>query len=195
MHTVPCTINLKEPQEGVDKKKRSVANDKPTIKRSRVDEIAASEEHCAASYVRLSDGLKLLLGGQRFCKESEITRDLLLGYLRSKGEIADVNGVVKVTVRPVSGPNFDVALAEGGQHGCLVRSLKQEIEDQQGVPVGWQELFVMDDVGGDALDDQKPLGDEVKIRNGCTLAMSVKDTSGIICKVASVYITSLVVVC
>ena len=142
-------------------------------KRARGDENEnANEGGAAASYVKLSDGLKAAMGGRRFCQEHELTRGVLLSYLRSKGEVAAVEGILKVAVQPVSGPSFDVTLAAGSGPDSTVRALKAQIEDQQGTPAHRQELFVL---GGsdlaDALGESEALADDSVIREACAVAL------------------------
>ena len=77
----------------------------------------------------------------------ELTQDVLLAYLRSGGEVVDVDGVLALTVQPVVCPSFVVAV----EARSTVRGLKEDIVVEQGVPARRQELFMLGGEG-DAAD-------------------------------------------
>ena len=57
------------------------------------------EEGKEAEYLRIVvERLRKLMGGLRFCREEELPRAVLLEFLKSKGQIEEVDGFVEVTV-------------------------------------------------------------------------------------------------
>jgi hypothetical protein len=71
--------------------------------------------------VRLGEGLAKIMGGHTFCREEDLSRELLLEYLKSTGEIEEVKGVFEVTVQTMVGTSFEVTLEEGGSINNQVR--------------------------------------------------------------------------
>ena len=63
-------------------------------KRQRTEENEEEE----TPNVALNDGLRALMGGRKFCPQEELTREVLLQYLKVKGDIREVN-LVEVTVQ------------------------------------------------------------------------------------------------
>jgi hypothetical protein len=62
-------------------------------------------------YVRVvGEGLRTLMGGVKLCREEELTRPVLLEFLKSRGQIEEVKGLVEVTVQTMAGASFGVAL-------------------------------------------------------------------------------------
>ena len=53
-------------------------------KRQRVDEEGEQEDGKAGVDVRLSEELRGLLGGRKYAKESDLTREILLEYVYAK---------------------------------------------------------------------------------------------------------------
>ena len=46
--------------------------------------------------VALPDGLRALMGGRKFCPQEELTREVLLQYLKAKGGIREVGGLLDI---------------------------------------------------------------------------------------------------
>ena len=78
-------------------------------KRARVDEEATKEED---QDVRLCAALRGLLGGSKYVKQSEISREELLSYAIQKGDVVPVT-LFTVTVQPLAGDIF--RCANGGE--------------------------------------------------------------------------------
>jgi hypothetical protein len=81
-----------------------------------------------------------LMGGVKLCREEELTRAVMLEFLKSQGAIKEVTGLVEVTVQTMAGVSFGVMLEEGGGSDSNIRALKMEIEF---VPHHRQELFML----------------------------------------------------
>ena len=54
-------------------------------------------------HVALPDGLRALMGGRKFCPQEELTREVLLQYLKGKGDIREVEGLLDITVQTNDG--------------------------------------------------------------------------------------------
>ena len=86
-------------------------------KRARVDEEATKEED---QDVRLCAALRGLLGGSKYVKQSELSREVLLSYAIQKGDAVPVT-LFTVTVEPLAGDIFDVQMEEkqnSKERGC-----------------------------------------------------------------------------
>ena len=77
-------------------------------KRARVDEEATKEED---QDVRLCAALRGLLGGSKYVKQSELSREVLLSYAIQKGDVVPVT-LFTVTVQNFGGSIFDVKMEE-----------------------------------------------------------------------------------
>jgi len=84
-------------------------------------EVAAQEGELD---VRLSDELGLLMGGRKYCKHSELTREVLIDFMKSKGDVSDVS-VIEISIQTLSGCHFSVAI--DSEHN-QVTFLKRQIE-------------------------------------------------------------------
>ena len=63
-------------------------------------------EQSDTGYVRIvGEGLRKLMGGVSFCREEELTRAMLLEFLKLQGEVKEVKGLVEVTVKRLDQPN------------------------------------------------------------------------------------------
>ena len=91
--------------------------------------------------VKLPEGMRAAMGGRKYCPEDELTREFLLQYLKDKGEIKEVAGLVNITVQTMTGRSFDVVLESGAS--ATVGQLKAEIEEVEGTLVHRQDLFVL----------------------------------------------------
>ena len=142
-------------------------------KRQRVDEEegAEAEETGTAprQLVKLPEGMRAAMGGRKFCEQEELTREVLLQYLKGKGEIREVAGLVDVTVQTMTGRSFDVVLESGAS--ATVGQLKAEIEEVEGTLVHRQDLFVL--CAEAEKGSEVPLLDSFFIVETCTVALCV----------------------
>ena len=138
-------------------------------KHPRTEEVEENEP----GYVRVVDkGLRRLMGGVKLCREEELTRAVMLEFLKSRGQIEEVKGLVEVTVQTMAGTSFGVTLEEGGGSNSIVRALKAEIEETEGTPSHQQELFML--VKGVGEGSEEPLSDDFEIEAACTVALCVR---------------------
>ena len=112
------------------------------------------------------------MGGVTLCREEELTRTVLLEFLKSQGAIEEVKGLLEVTVQTMAGASFGVMLEEGGGSNSNVRALKAEIEEAEGAPRYRQELFML--VEGVEDGSEEPLSEDFEIECACTVALCVK---------------------
>ena len=61
--------------------------------------------------VRLCAALRGLLGGSKYVKQNEISREVLLSYAIQQGDVVPVT-LLTVTVQPLAGDIFDVQMEE-----------------------------------------------------------------------------------
>ena len=138
-------------------------------KRQRTEE----NEEEGTQHVALPDGLRALMGGRKFCPQEELTREVLLQYLKAKGDIREVDRLLDITVQTMTGKSFDVVLESGSS--ALIGLLKSEIEEVEGTPACRQDLFVLR-VGEAAAAEEGsaiPLADGFVISESCTIALCV----------------------
>ena len=140
-------------------------------KRQRTEE---NEEEKGTQHVALPDGLRALMGGRKFCPQEELTREVLLQYLKVKGDIREVDGLLDITVQTMTGKSFGVVLESGSS--AQIGLLKSEIEEAEGTPACRQDLFVLRE-GEEAAAAEEggviPLSDDVLISESCTIALCV----------------------
>ena len=126
-----------------------------------------------AGYVRVvGEGLRNLMGDIKFYREEELTRAVMLDFLKFQGEIEEVKGLVEVTVQTMVGASVVVMLEERDGINSNVRALKSEIEEVEGTSRYRQELFML--VEGVEDGSGEPLSDGFKIESACTVALCVK---------------------
>ena len=138
-------------------------------KRQRTEENEEEE----TQHVALPDGLRALMGGRKFCAQEELTREVLLQYLKAKGDIREVDGLLDITVQTMTGESFGVVLESGST--ARIGLLKSEIEEAEGTPACRQDLFVLR-VGEAAAEEEGsavPLADDFVISDSCTIALCV----------------------
>ena len=137
-------------------------------KRQRTEE---NEEE--TQYVALPDGLRALMGGRKFCPQEELTREVLLQYLKTKGDIREVDGLLDITVQTMTGKSFDVVLESGNT--AQIGLLKSEIEEAEGTPACRQDLLVLREGEEAAAEEGSavPLADDFVISESCTIALCV----------------------
>ena len=110
--------------------------------------------------------------GVKLCREEELTRAVLLEFLKSQGTIEEVKGLVEVTVQTMAGTSFGLMLEEGGGSNSNVRALKAEIEEVEGASRDRQELCML--VEGAEDGSEEPLSDGFEIDAAYTVALCVK---------------------
>ena len=144
-------------------------------KRQRVDEAENEGAETEAAdtvprqLVKLPEGMRAAMGGRKYCAQDELTREVLLQYLKGKGEIRELAGLVEVTVQTMTGRSFDVVLESGAR--ATVGQLKAEIEEVEGTLVHRQDLFVL--CAEAEKGSEVPLADSFVIAEACTVALCV----------------------
>ena len=138
-------------------------------KRQRVE-----EEKQAEVDVKLSEELQELMGGRKYIKEEELTRAVLLEWARRQGAVKEVN-LISVTVQSMGGTELEVKLEDTDNS---VRSLKQNIQDSQGISSFSQQLFLVSKKGSDKAEEivevkQEPMGDDQLIVGDCCVALCI----------------------
>ena len=110
------------------------------------------------------------MGGRKFCPQEELTREVMLQYLKANGDIREVN-LVEVTVQTMSGRSFGVVLEADAEVGLL----KSEIEEAEGTPACRQDLLVLREGEAAAAEEGNavPLADDFVISESCTIALCV----------------------
>ena len=92
-----------------------------------------AEQSEAGHVMIVGEELRKLMGGFKLCREEELTRTVLLEFLKSQQrDIKEVKGLVEVTVQTMAGVSFGVTLGEGGRSNSNVCALKAEIEEAEG---------------------------------------------------------------
>jgi hypothetical protein len=127
--------------------------------------------------VKLDVDLRKLMGGRKYIKEEELTREVLLEWARRKGAVKEVN-LVSVTVQSMGGTELEVILEEGKND---VRCLKLAIQDEQGISTFTQQLFLVSkksdkdnaDASGGAGGKQEPLKDDELVSDSSIVALCV----------------------
>ena len=136
-------------------------------KRARVDEEATKEED---QDVRLCAALRGLLGGSKYVKQSELSREVLLSYAIQKGDVVPVT-LFTVTVQNFGGSIFDVKIEEEQNS---VKQLKLLIQEEQGTPRFSQALFLLPKSGKTEEASEFPMTDEYLIEGSCSVVISVQ---------------------
>ena len=80
-------------------------------KRQRLHEGEQTEDRSGVD-VRLNDELRGMLGGRKFMKERDLTREILLEYAKRQGAVTVVE-LLSVTVQTMGGTELKVQLEEG----------------------------------------------------------------------------------
>ena len=140
-------------------------------KRQRTEE--NEENEAETQHVALPDGLRALMGGRKFCPQEELTRDVLLRYLKAKEDIRKVEGLLNITVQTMAGKSFDVVLESGSS--AQIGLLKSEIEEAEGTPACRQDLLVLREGEAAAAEEGSavPLADDFLLSDSCTIALCV----------------------
>ena len=128
--------------------------------------------------VRLNDELRGLLGGRKYVKTKDLTREVLLEYAKRQGAVTEVD-LLSVTVQTMGGTELKVQLEESQN---TVKWLKLAIQDEQGISTFTQQLFLVSKKSGDnnaggvsggAGAKQEPLKDDVLVSDSSIVALCV----------------------
>jgi hypothetical protein len=139
-------------------------------KRQRVE-----EEKQVEIDVKLSEELRELMGGRKYIKEEELTRAVLLEWAKKRqGAVKEVN-LISITVQSMGGTESEVKLEDSDN---TVRSLKQNIQDSQGIASFNQQLFLVSKKSGGETEasvdaKQEPMGDDQLIVVDCCVALCI----------------------
>ena len=129
--------------------------------------------------VRLSEELRGLLGGRKYVKAKDLTREILLEYAKRQGAVTEVD-LLSVTVQTMGGTELEAKLDESHN---TAKWLKLAIQDEQGISTFTQQLFLVskksddDNAGGVAYGGagakQEPLKDDALVSDSCIVALCV----------------------
>jgi len=128
--------------------------------------------------VRLSGELRGLFGGRKYVKAKDLTREILLEYAKRQGAVTEVD-LLSVTVQSMGGTELEVKLDESQN---TAEWLKRAIQDEQGISVCTQQLFLVSKKGGDdntagasggAEEKQEPLKDDELVSDSSIVALCV----------------------
>ena len=146
----------------------------------------------SAVEVRLDDEwLRSRFNGQRYCSEDALTRDILLAFLRQRGDIKTVK-TYTVSVQNLTGDQFEIKLDKTRNS---VGVLKTEIEKMTGTECRSQELYLSsaaeeaknpreskgEEIGTNTDGDCNRslyLQDHILIQNKCTVVLVQAATTG-----------------
>ena len=165
-------MELQEPPDEEEMSKNERNN-----KRQRLDEEGGQAGDQPDVDVRLSDELRGLLGGRKYVKAKDLTREALLEYAKRQGAVTVVD-LLSVTVQTMGGTELKVQLEKGKSE---VRRLKLAIQDEQGISVFTQQLFLVSKGGdnntagasGGAGGKQEPLKDGALVSDSSIVALCV----------------------
>jgi hypothetical protein len=137
-------------------------------KRHRVEEEQAEVD------VKLSEELRELMGGRKYIKEEELTRAVLLEWAKRQGAVKEVN-LISITVQSMGGTETEVKLEDSDN---TVRSLKQNIQDTQGISPFSQQLFLVSKKTGGKAEasveaKQEPMADNALLLGDCCVALCI----------------------
>ena len=116
-------------------------------KRQRLDDEDEDEKTDGPTEVdvRLNDELRGLLGGRKYVKAKDLTREILLEYAKRQGAVTVVD-LLSVTVQTMGGTELEVNFDESQN---TVEWLKLAIQDEQGISTFTQQLFLVSKKSGD----------------------------------------------
>jgi hypothetical protein len=122
-------------------------------KRQRLDdEVEGETDGKSAVDVRLNAELRGLLGGRKYVKAEDLTREILLEYAKRQGAVTEVE-LLAVTVQTMGGTELEVQLEESQN---TVSWLKLAIQDEQGISTFTQQLFLVAKGGDNNAGDARP---------------------------------------
>jgi len=146
-------------------------------KRKRLHEGEQKDDRSEVD-VRLNDELRGLLGGRKYVKAKDLTREILLEYAKRQGAVTEVD-LLSVTVQTMGGTELEVKLEESQN---TVKWLKLAIQDEQGISTFTQQLFLVSKKSGDnnaagasggAGAKQEPLKDDALVSDSSIVALCV----------------------
>jgi hypothetical protein len=156
--------------------KKEKMNNGRNNKRQRLHEEGGQRDDQPGADVRLSEELRGLLGGRKYAKESDLTREILLEYAKRQGAVTVVD-LLSVTVQSMGGTEVKVQL---DQSRNTVKWLKLAIQDEQGISRFTQQLFLVSKgdnnnagASGGAGSKQKPLKDDDLVSDSSIVALCV----------------------
>jgi hypothetical protein len=126
--------------------------------------------------VRLNDELRRLLGGRKYVKAKDLTREILLEYAKRQGAVTVVD-LLSAMVQTMGGTELEVKMEETKN---TVKWLKLAIQDEQGISTFTQQLFLVSkksDVNnaagasGGAGAKQEPLKDDDLVSDSSIVAL------------------------
>ena len=139
-------------------------------KRQRVDEEGGSSSGGNEdAYVKLSTGLQNVMGQRKYCKQSELTRDILLQYLKETDEISEAE-IIAVKVASMGGIKIETKI----QAGTSVNELKMSIQERHGISAFDQQLFRMRKEAAEEQGSMEALIDSYILDTSCSLALVVQ---------------------
>jgi hypothetical protein len=155
----------------------SLSRGKDKNKRRRTEEAGGGQDPAAPQItVKLPEGIRVAMGGRKYCKEEGLTGEVVLQYLKSKEEIKEVS-LVDVTVQTMTGYSFGIVLEAGA--GAQVHVLKDEIKQAEGIPVQRQDLLMLSIEGWKGEQGSgEPLAEDFVIETDCTVALCVASPQG-----------------
>ena len=125
--------------------------------------------------MRLCAALRGLLGGSKYVKQSELSREVLLSYAIQKGDVVPVT-LFTVTVEPLAGDIFDVQMEEKQNS---VKQLRLLIQQEQGTPLFSQALFLLPKSGKTEDASEFPMTDDKTIEGPCSVVLCVQTAPAI----------------
>jgi hypothetical protein len=146
-------------------------------KRQRLHEEGEQRDDQPGVDVRLNEELRGLLGGRKYVKAEDLTREILLEYAKRQGAVIEVD-LLSVTIQNMGGTELEVKLEEGKN---TVKWLKIAIQDAQGISRFTQQLFLVAKGGdnnnagasGAAGAKQEPLKDDALVSDSSIVALCV----------------------
>lgn len=123
--------------------------------------------------VRLCPALQAQMG-QKYVKESALSRAVLLKFLKERGDVTPVK-LMRVGVQEMGGMEINVILEETHNK---VADLKVAVAHQQGIAAWTQQIFHCDGKGGDGKGSAVPLADSVELCDNSQFAMYVAGADG-----------------
>ena len=158
------------PQKKMEEGKRS------SNKRQRLSEGEEPESQKEVD-VRLSEELRNLMGGRKYVKEEELTREVLLEWAKRQGAVTEVN-LISISVQTMGGTELEMTLDESQN---TVKWLKLAIQDEQGISAFTQQLFLVsksgDNNNASVESKQEPLKDDALVTDACTVALCIDFTA------------------
>lgn len=144
-------------------------------KRARTEEedSGGSSSEAGDNDVKLSSGLAAVLGKGTYVKESALTREAMLRYLKQKNDVTEVT-LVKVSVQEMGGRTFQCRLEDKSTVGAL----KSAVADQEGFACWTQQLFRFGKGSGVAGASVAPLADAVLLNDEDQFALCVDGQDG-----------------